>query len=260
MFSTPQLLLNKFIQQNISNIHSKNTVMFLQPQIMNNKVIGAEALVRMKNSSKIISPADFITIAENMDKIHKIDMFILDKACQQLKNWNDQDMLNHITISCNMSMKTIEDADFVSSVKNAINTYSINPKLLKLETTETILVKNIQSVLLKLMEIQKLGISISLDDFGTGNSSLSYLKDFPINQLKIDKSFIDNVLLDSKHLSIVKFIIGLTKELSIDLIVEGVENQLQVDLLQNIGCNIFQGYHYGKPMKVKDFEYFLTAN
>ena len=246
----------KLEQLVFDNIKNDNTLMYLQPQFNNKyQIVGAEALVRMYHIDNFIYPGDFISIAEKFNLIHKIDLSILNKACKQLQEWKNKDILSSIAISCNMSMKTIEYDDFVSSVKNAIDIYSINPKLLKLEITETILVNNIELVLQKLLEIQKLGVSISLDDFGTGNSSLTYLKDFPINQLKIDKSFVDHIHLDSKYLSIIKFIVELAKDLSLELVVEGVENQSQIETLNNIGCNTFQGYYFSKPITVEDFEF-----
>jgi EAL domain-containing protein (putative c-di-GMP-specific phosphodiesterase class I) len=188
--------------------------------------LGAEALVRWLHPERgIITPIHFIPLAEETGLILAIGQWVLEAACAQLNLWQHSELTKHLTIAVNVSVHQFRQPDFVSTVISVINTHSINPMLLKLELTESMLVDSIDDTITKMEELKKLGIRFSLDDFGTGYSSLQYLKRLPIYQLKIDQSFVRDITDDVSDQAIVRTIIAMAQTLNLNVIAEGVETE-----------------------------------
>ena len=221
-----------------------------QPQvnISNNKIIGFEALMRI-NSSKLgnLSPKEFIPIAEESGLIVELGEWILREACVFNKSLIDQGVLPYI-VSVNISSVQINRTGFITMLDSVLKETHLLPKYLELEITESTLVSSLLDATTLLNSIQALGVRISLDDFGTGYSSLNYLTSMPINTLKIDKSFIDNIGINEKDAYIAETIIQLAHSINVDVIAEGVEYQEQLDLLKRNNCDIVQGFIYSKPL------------
>lgn len=220
--------------------------------------IGCEALIRWVHPERgIIPPLDFITLAEQNGSIRAIGRWVIDSACAQLEVWQRDRLTCDLTLSVNVSAKQFHQPDFISQITTAVERYNINPALLKLELTESLLLSDIEDTIAKMKTLAELNIQFSLDDFGTGYSSLQYLKKLPLYQLKIDKSFIDNIVVDSDDQSIVKTIIVMAHSLGLQVIAEGVETQAQQQLLFTQGCTQYQGYLYSKPVPIEQFEVLL---
>ncbi|MCM1305342.1 MAG: EAL domain-containing protein [Lachnospiraceae bacterium] len=235
--------------------------MYYQPQYFagNKKLRGMEALIRWKDGNKgMISPAVFIPIAEKNGAIIPIGQWVVEQSIRQYAQWRRQYGYPFI-MSINISALQYGREDFVDSVIGLIKKYDIAPSEIELEITETILIEDFQAVYDKLMILRDFGIRISLDDFGTGFSSLSYLKKLPIDTLKIDKSFIDTVLTDSATRVITEAIINMVKALGIESVAEGVEEEKQYQYLYSIGCDVIQGYLFGRPLAAEDMETVLTS-
>ena len=220
-----------------------------------NRVIGAEALIRWQHPQRgLVSPIEFIPIAEEAGMILDIGNWVLSEACNQIKKWEREALTSTFVISINVSARQFHQVHFVDSVKEAVVQNGINPKHLKIELTESMLVDNIEGTIVKMHELKAIGITLSLDDFGTGYSSLRYLQRLPIDQLKIDQSFVQNISTKESDQNIVLTIIRMALSLKLDLIAEGVETQQQLKFLQESGCHKYQGYLFGKPMPVEEFE------
>ena len=214
-------------------------------------LVGAEALLRWQHPRRgFVSPAEFIPLAEETGLILPIGQWVVDTACAQLADWAQQPGLDHLTLSVNVSARQFHHEDFVSQVLAAIECSGAPPHRLKLELTESMLVENIEEVIAKMTVLRTKGVGFSLDDFGTGYSSLSYLKRLPLDQLKIDQSFVSDLLTDANDGTIV----ALGQSLGLAVIAEGVENQAQQDRLASIGCHCYQGYHFGRPLPLDRYE------
>lgn len=223
--------------------------------------IGAEALIRWHHPDRgVISPFSFIPLAEDTGLILPIGQWVLETACAQLTNWKQNQMTQGLSISINVSAKQLFQSDFVKQVQTTIQRYDINPKLLKIELTESMLVDNINDIIIKMDELSKAGISFALDDFGTGYSSLQYLKKLPLSQLKIDQSFVRDIATDNSDRAIVRTIITMASSLDIGVIAEGVEKEEQRQYLLENGCSFFQGYLYSMPLPIDSFEKLLRSN
>jgi EAL domain-containing protein (putative c-di-GMP-specific phosphodiesterase class I) len=221
--------------------------------------LGAEALIRWKHPHRgMISPAQFIPLAEETGQILAIGHWVLETACAQLKAWQHLPHTRHLILSVNISVKQFCKADFAEKLNALIQHYGINPMKLKLELTEGVLLVNIEETILTMNALKDIGIQFSLDDFGTGYSSLQYLKKLPLNQLKIDQSFIRDIVFDSSDKAIVRTIIAMSHSLNLNVIAEGVETEAQHQLLLNKGCTHYQGYLFGKPIPVAEFEALLN--
>ncbi len=231
---------------------SQQIEVYYQPQINSGgQLIGAEALARWRHPYRgFISPTDFIALAEETGDIISLGRQVLEDACQRIKQWEAAG-LKHIAV--NVSPVQFRQADFVSMVKNVIEQYDISPHQLMLELTENILVKNAEQVSKTMIELKALGIELSIDDFGTGYSSLSYLTRFPLDQLKIDKCFVDDIEQADNHRVIIEMIIALAERLNLDIVAEGVECVEQLSFLQDKGCFKYQGYYFNKPLSVEEF-------
>ncbi|MFZ1548178.1 MAG: EAL domain-containing protein [Candidatus Nitrotoga sp.] len=211
--------------------------------------IGVEALVRWCHPLRgMISPADFIPLAEETGMIISLGLWVMETACNQLHAWASQPETAQWTMAVNVSASQFEQAEFADLVSATLQKSGANPNLLKLELTESMLSTNVDSIILKMMEIGALGTQFSLDDFGTGYSSLSYLKRMPLNQLKIDKSFVKDVLTDPYGAAIASSIVALGHNMGMNVIAEGVETVDQLEFLTGIGCDGFQGYYFGRPV------------
>ena len=217
--------------------------------------LGAEALIRWQHPEKgLISPAMFIPLAEESGLILPIGAWVLETACQQLALWSPDAATRHLKLAVNVSAKQFLQVDFVEVVGGALARSGANPKLLKLELTESVMVSDADAVIEKMMRLKALGVCFSLDDFGTGYSSLAYLKRLPLDQLKIDQSFVRNLLHDANDSAIVRTVISLGQSMGLEVIAEGVETQAQCDALLANGCQQFQGYLFGRPLPVAAFE------
>lgn len=233
-------------------IENKKLVLYYQPQILtqNNesKIIGVEALVRWNDSKKgLIPPNSFVNIAEETGLIIPMGRWILKEAAEQLKKWENDEEKKEWRISVNISHKKFERENFVHLIDSLIKEYNINPNKLRLKLTENLLIKNTEETLDKIKELNEMGITLSIDDFGTGYSSLAYLKQLSIHELKIDQSFIRDILSDSNDFSIVETIISIGRKFNLDVIAEGVETKEHHEMLISMGCSYFQGYLFGKP-------------
>jgi diguanylate cyclase (GGDEF)-like protein/PAS domain S-box-containing protein len=230
--------------------------LFYQPQTdSDGKIIGCEALSRWRHPVRgLIAPIEFIPIAESGGMILELGARALLEACRRLAMWQDQPGLDGITIAVNVSCRQFADPHFVRVVRSALHKSGANPSRLLLEITESAAMDNVSEVIVKMMTLKALGIQISLDDFGTGYSSLSQLKRLPLNQLKIDKSFVQDIVTSVLDASIVKTIIDLGRNLNLDVIAEGVETVEQLQFLKAQGCPTFQGFLYSKALPVAAFE------
>lgn len=233
-------------------IDKKILVLHYQPQIKfkdgTNNIIGLEALIRWKDSQKgMISPADFIPLSEETGLIIPLGTWILEEVIKKIKNWEEHDIKKDWRISVNISYKQFEKDDFLEKLKCLLEKYQINSSRLRLELTESLLIKNTQTILKKIEDINNLGVTLSIDDFGTGYSSLSYLKHLSISELKIDQSFVRDILSDPNDAIIVETMISIGNKFNLEVIAEGVETQEQYEKLILLGCSYFQGYLFGKP-------------
>jgi len=230
----------------------------LHYQIQSNnfgRALGAEVLLRWLHPIRgIVSPADFIPLAEETGLILPIGKWVLETACAQLEAWNNNKLTRELSLSVNVSAKQFHQTDFVAQVEDTVRGYEFNPCKLKLELTESMLSENIDYIINSMSRLRQIGIQFSLDDFGTGYSSLQYLKKLPINQLKIDQSFVHDITFDEQDRSIVRTIIAMAHSMDLEVIAEGVETEDQKQRLLHKGCNQFQGYLFGRPVPLNEFE------
>ena len=243
-------------------IENQQFQIFYQIQVDKSyRIFGAETLIRWIHPERgFISPGDFIPLAEETGLIVPIGQWVLETACTQLKAWQKNPAARDLTLSVNVSAKQFHQADFVSQLKDAIKRHSINPLQLKLELTESLLLENIEDTIVTMTALNKIGIQFSLDDFGTGYSSLQYLKRLPLMQLKIDQSFVRDIVVDSSDRAIVRTIIAMAKSLELNVIAEGVETKEQRQILLNKGCEHFQGYLFSKPVPISKFDELLEKS
>ncbi len=219
---------------------------------------GAEVLIRWHHPERgLMSPAEFIPLAEETGLILPIGLWVLETVCTQLKAWQQTPSTRDLVLSFNVSAKQFFHANFVTQVLAAIQTHAIDPTLLKLELTEDVLVKNIEDSIIIMNTLGEIGIQFSLDNFGTGYSSLKYIKKLPLNQLKIDQSFIRDITDNSGDRAIVRIIIAMAESLNLNVIAEGVELEEQRQFLLDNGCTHYQGYLFSKPVPIAQFEALL---
>jgi len=217
--------------------------------------LGAEALLRWEHPERgLVSPMQFIPLAEETGLIVPIGLWVLRSACAQLKAWQQNALTRDLVLAVNVSAKQFHQADFVAQVRRALIDSGARPSQLKLEMTESIVLENIEDTIRKMHEIKLLGVSFSMDDFGTGYSSLQYLKRLPLDQVKIDQSFVRDIATDQNDAAIVQTIIAMAEALGLNVIAEGVETEEQRQFLDLRGCHAFQGYLFGRPAPVGEFE------
>jgi len=259
-FDTP--ILNEFLNSvELENklkqaVFDNNFILHFQPQFDtdNKRLRGMEALIRWRDDDgHMIRPDVFIPIAEKNGAIIPIGNWVVEQSIKNFVKWRKQYGIPFV-MSINISSVQCGRDDFVDFVMDTIRKYNVNPDEIELEITESILIEDFASVIDKLRQLRDFGVRISLDDFGTGFSSLSYLKKLPINTLKIDKSFIDTVLTDSPTRIITESIIDMVSALGFESVAEGVENEQQYNYLNEIGCDVIQGYLLGKPMTAEQIE------
>lgn len=240
-------------------IELKQLSLHLQPQIdADGAVSGAEVLLRWNHPTLgMVSPAQFIPLAEESGLILPLGQWVLEGACQLLAAWQHQPQLQRLTLAVNVSPLQFAQPDFVEQIMDAVQRYGINISLLKIELTEGAMVNDVEDVVAKMTKIKSFGISVSLDDFGTGYSSLQYLQKLPLDQIKIDQSFVRNLDLGSGNTVIIKTIIGMAQSLGLQVIAEGVETQEQKDFLEKNNCHNYQGFLFGRPLAVDQFENFI---
>ncbi|UYO36674.1 EAL domain-containing protein [Bacillus zhangzhouensis] len=240
-------------------IQREQFVLHYQPQVSakTRKMTGVEALLRMKTpDGSLKSPESFIELAEESGLIIDIGRWVIDTAAKQAKMWYDDGL--KIPVAVNLSAKQFHSEDLIDLIKLTLKKYDLKPSFLELEVTESMTMDNIKQSKQVLTSLKQLGVHISIDDFGTGHSSLSYLKDLPIHRLKIDKSFIEEILSDSKSEQITGAIIAMGHQLSLEVIAEGVETFAQAQLLSAQGCDDLQGFYYAKPLPARDIEKFIA--
>jgi diguanylate cyclase (GGDEF)-like protein/PAS domain S-box-containing protein len=215
--------------------------------------VGAEALIRwMQPDGSAVSPARFIPLAEETGLILPLGEWVLESACAQLKAWRADPAMRELTLAVNVSARQFHQPGFCEQVRSAVQRYGVDPALLKLELTEGILLENMEETIASMHALRGLGVHFSLDDFGTGYSSLQYLKRLPLDQLKIDQSFVRDLVNDGNDQAIVLTIIAMARSLKLDVIAEGVETDAQCALLGQLGCQSYQGYLFSRPLPAAD--------
>lgn len=235
--------------------------MCYQPQYSTDdkKLRGVEALVRWRDEEgKVISPATFIPVAEKNGSILQLGDWILEKSISDFSRWLNRYHFDDITLSINISALQFKNKDFVKTLIQILKRYHMPPTMIELEITESVFIDDMNDVVKKMNVLRDMGIRFSMDDFGTGFSSLSYLRRLPIDTLKIDKTFIDSVVTDNPTRTIAETIIDMGKKLGFHTIAEGVEDEVQFDLLRDIGCDNIQGYYMGRPMVSEKIEELLA--
>lgn len=221
---------------------------------------GAEALLRWRqDDGSFVSPADFIPLAEETGLILPLGRWVLKQACIQLRAWEQNPLTRELVLAINVSALQFHQANFGAQVSETLAEHGIAPGLLKLELTESFLLDNIEQTIVSMQALKQLGVSFSLDDFGTGYSSLQYLKRLPLDQLKIDQSFVRELIHDESDRAIVLTIISIARSLRLDVIAEGVETLPQRALLAQLGCLHYQGYLFGRPVPAADFMALLAS-
>jgi diguanylate cyclase (GGDEF)-like protein len=230
--------------------------LYYQPQVCHNRqVIGAEVLIRWQHPLRgLVSPADFIPLAEETGLILHIGQWVLETACAQIKIWEGSVHNRHLQLAVNVSARQFRQVNFVEEVTHALQRNAINPDRLKLELTESLVLDDIHDSVRKMNALREVGVHFSMDDFGTGYSSLAYLTQLPLDQLKIDRSFIHNIGLKTTDAVIVQTIIGMANNLGMEVIAEGVETEAQRIFLEQHGCQVCQGYLFSKPIPIEQFE------
>lgn len=237
----------------------KEFLLHYQPQINSNgQAIGVEALIRWQSPRcGLVSPAEFIPVCEETGMILTLGQQVLEMACQVLAAWRKNPLLSGLTMAVNVSPRQFKHPDFVKQVRAVLLNNGAHPRQLKLELTESIFVDDMDSVIEKMTMLRSMGVSFSLDDFGTGYSCLSYLKRLPLNQLKIDQSFVRDVLNNVHDAAIVQSVIALGHSFGLEVIAEGVEELAQSEFLAKHGCHTYQGYFFSRPLVLDALENFL---
>jgi diguanylate cyclase (GGDEF)-like protein/PAS domain S-box-containing protein len=235
-------------------------VLYYQPQVdSDGKLTGAETLVRWQHPRHgLVPPAEFIPLAEETGLILPLGHWVLETACAQLVAWSSRPELADITLAVNISARQFRHPDFAYQVLTIIKKSGANPQKLKLELTESLLLDDVVDIISKMSALKAEGVGFSLDDFGTGYSSLTYLKRLPLDQLKIDKSFVQDVLTDPNDAAIARTIVALARSMGLSVIAEGVETEAQRDFLASEGCDAYQGYLFGRPMPIQKFELMVS--
>ena len=230
--------------------------LYYQSQVdRHGNLIGAEALLRWRSPNRgLVSPAEFIPLAEDTGLILPIGQWVLQTACAQLKAWEIDASTRTLQLSVNVSARQFHQHDFVDLVQQALVSSDINPTRLKLELTESVVLDNVDLVIERMQQLNSFGVNFCLDDFGTGYSSLSYLKRLPLHQVKIDQSFVRDVTVDPNDAAIVRAILAMSQTLGLQVIAEGVETQAQRDFLMQNECVAFQGYLFGKPLPIAEWD------
>lgn len=240
-------------------LHKNEFQLFFQRKINvnDNSICSAEALIRWQHDGQIVSPADFIPVAEKSNLIIAIGNWVIDEACHQINQWRKTDM-GTTNVSVNISPKHFLASDFIETVQNTLKRYDLPAPCLELEITEQAMMIDSDIVIRRLKILKDIGVRLSIDDFGTGFSSLSYIRTLPIDLIKIDQSFIRSMLNSDRDLTIVQMIIQLCKKLNLEVVAEGIETEQQKNVLISFDCDYLQGYLFNKPLRVTDYEQFMA--
>jgi EAL domain-containing protein (putative c-di-GMP-specific phosphodiesterase class I) len=233
---------------------------YFQPQYhaKSGELVGLEALMRWQSDGNYISPVLFISIAEERGLINELGLWILNDACLKLKDWQSRKLLpSTVTLSVNISSRQLQFDGFLDSLSRVLNETGIAPNCLELELTESAVMADPEQCIRIFKHVQQLGCRISVDDFGTGYSSLSYLSSLPLDALKIDRSFVNDIIQDGTNQAIVKAIIGLSHNLGLKVVAEGVETEAQHHFLRDNGCDVMQGYLLSRPVPANELESML---
>ncbi len=243
-----------------SGLKRKEFLVYYQPQVdSEGRIHGAEALVRWQHPAQgLISPIAFIALAESTGLILHLGQQVLEIACDQLALWQTDTATSHLSISVNVSARQFRQADFVERVIGALKHAGANPLGLKLELTESMMLEGVDIVVAKMQALKEHGVGFSLDDFGTGYSSLAYLKRLPLDQIKIDQSFVRDSLCNENDATITRTVLALGKTFGLNVIAEGVETREQHDFLEEHGCKSFQGYLFGRPVPIEELTTLLS--
>ena len=241
-------------------IHDRQFVLHYQPQVDGaGSVIGAEALLRWRCPERdLVLPGEFIPLAEETGLILPIGQWVLEAACSQLKDWAGDPRTRELRLAINVSASQFRQADFVGRVREALARAGAPAAKLKIELTESLVIDDIDGAIETMRTLNKLGVGFSMDDFGTGYSSLSYLTRLPLDQLKIDRSFVRNLPDSANDAAVVQTIITLAKSLGLAVIAEGVETEAQRQFLERYGCPTYQGFLFSEPVDVAQFERLLA--
>jgi predicted signal transduction protein with EAL and GGDEF domain len=241
-------------------ISEQQFTLHYQPQIdSKGKIIGAEALLRWNHPERgPVSPTTFLALAEESGLILPISHWVLEEACAQLKIWSDIPTASGLRLAVNVSTRQFRQADFVKEVQQIIAVSGADPTRLKLELTESLILADIADTITKMRELGAMGIGFSMDDFGTGYSSLSQFKSLPLEQLKIDLSFVHNLDLNPHDAEVIETIIAMGRILGFHVIAEGVETKEQMAFLARSGCKAYQGYLFSQPVPAMEFERLLA--
>ena len=265
-FFDPRMLARIEARANLENdlrngLQEKQLELYYQLQITRaGTPVGAEALLRWRHPLRgLVLPGEFISLAEETGLIVPIGQWVLEQACQQLTNWQQSPTTATLQLSVNVSAHQFRQADFVDHVRKTLQASGANPNLLKLELTESLVLDSVDDTIHKMHTLKALGVRFSMDDFGTGHSSLAYLTRLPLDQLKIDKSFVHNIGLQTTDAMIIQTIIGMGNNLGLEVLAEGVETEAQRDFLAAHGCHLCQGYLFGRPMPVDAFNASLQS-
>ena len=249
---TERLSANRVMNEQLTGaLEREEFCLVYQPQFntKTGKLTGAEALMRWRHNGELISPCRFIPLLENTGRIVPVSKWLIREACRQQAHWKQQG--HDIVVSVNVSALQFKDDDFVASFISPIKEYGVSPSKIEIEITEGILVDNVEQVINKLEQLRELGCRISIDDFGTGYSSLAYLRQFPLDKLKIDRAFVKDIP-ETDDGVIASGVIMLADLLGLEVIAEGVETIEQLTYLQENGCNQFQGYYFSPPVEPED--------
>ncbi|MGJ7034126.1 putative bifunctional diguanylate cyclase/phosphodiesterase [Anoxybacillus eryuanensis] len=247
--------IRKALKQNEFTVHYQPIV-----DIQTGNIVAVEALLRWFHPKRgWISPATFIPIAEETNLIQPLGDWVLRQVCEQSKVWRKKG-LPHVQIGVNISIKQFLQADLVKHIEHVLHTYDLDPFCLKLEITESMAMHHVDYVLAQLQSLKNLGLQLAVDDFGTGYSSLNYLKKLPVDIIKIDRSFVQDMVKHSYDLSIVRAVIEVAHSLQMKVVAEGVETEQQLAILQREGCDRAQGYYFSKPLSAEQFEQLIQHN
>lgn len=243
-------------------ISHNQLTLYYQPQSDEaGQIIGAEALIRWHHPTRgTISPDNFIPLAEQIGLIRPLGHWVLGTACAQLVKWSQQPETANLSLAINVSAQEFKQDDYVAQVLSVLERSGACPSLLKIELTESMLVNDVDDIISKMTALKAAGIRISLDDFGTGYSSLTYLKKLPLDQLKVDQSFVREMLSSPHDEAIVRTVVSLAQRMELEVIAEGVETEEQRQFLQSIGCFSIQGYLLSRPLSIQDFNAFLLQS
>ncbi|MQY50246.1 sensor domain-containing protein [Rhodocyclus gracilis] len=233
-----------------------------QPQVdIERRLIGVEALLRWQHPQRgMVSPNDFIPLAEETGLILPIGLWVLETACELLKHWQGNARTRGVQVAVNVSARQFRQLDFAAQVQRVLETSGANPALLKLELTESLVLEDVENTIAKMHAIKALGVQFSMDDFGTGYSSLSYLARLPLDQLKIDQSFVRNLPGRKNDETITRTIITMGQGLAMEVIAEGVETEAQCVFLEELGCRVYQGYLFSRPLPAEALDAFIAGS